>query len=66
MCFVEATAKVATTCCSASSILPGHAPLVTVGCEAPGTKYPPLTEGHPLVRDDDDCQHQGGRGARMG
>ncbi len=55
MCFVEATAKVATTCCSASSILPGHAPLVTVGCEAPGTKYPSPTGGYQIGRDDDDC-----------
>jgi len=28
------------TCCSASSILPGHASLVTGGCEAPGTTWP--------------------------
>src|ERR1700688_344403 len=30
----------AVTCCTTSSCLPGRARLVTIGFEAPGTKYP--------------------------
>jgi hypothetical protein len=60
------------TRCSATGILPGHASLVTVGCEAPGTSVSliPISSMQPVERqgwrrnreERCDCQHQGGRG----
>ncbi len=51
------------TWCSAAGILPRHASLVTVGCEALGTSVSLIPQdGNETVRGRRDCQHQGGWG----
>jgi hypothetical protein len=48
---------------SAAGILPRHASLVTVGCEALGTSVSLIPrDGNEIVRGRCDCQHQGGWG----
>ncbi|MGF7001363.1 hypothetical protein P3T25_009756 [Paraburkholderia sp. GAS32] len=54
----------AVTCCTTNSCLPGHARRETVGCEAPGTKYP--SDGRStLVTRNRHCEQRRGTGTRQ-